>query len=264
TGVPNELGAWDNSVAPLVNATYEDDESEDNFAQLAPRSSRDTLHARNDNDKGESVLVSPLASHPPSTTNPIYTNSSSTVDYLSGEVYNSNTKTDSSRPSIAKTARVRFADQPSYDEPYSANNQQTQVTPSAPLYSSSGSSYDGLVDQTRDLSLASAKQKKAAEDLLFQDLVDFAKAKPTTSKPNYRSSRDSLHAHNKNSPHELVHVIPTPPRPPLATNSKCEDSSRVDEDFWNYIGSSSNGLDGETRDLSLPPVKKEKAEDICN
>ncbi|GJW63834.1 TOM1-like protein 4 [Tanacetum coccineum] len=115
TGVPNELGAWDNSVAPLVNATYEDDESEDNFAQLAPR-----------------------------------------------------------------------------------------------------------------------------------------------------SSRDSLHAHNKNSPHELVHVIPTPPRPPLATNSKCEDSSRVDEDFWNYIGSSSNGLDGETRDLSLPPVKKEKAEDICN
>ncbi|GJX47694.1 TOM1-like protein 4, partial [Tanacetum coccineum] len=112
TGVPNELGAWDNSVAPLVNATYEDDESEDGFAQLAPRSSRDTLHARNDNDKGESVLVSPLASHPPSTTNPIYTNSSSTVDYLSGEVYNSNTKTDSSRPSIAKTARVRFADQP--------------------------------------------------------------------------------------------------------------------------------------------------------
>ncbi|GKB69812.1 target of Myb protein 1 [Tanacetum coccineum] len=79
-----------------------------------------------------------------------------------------------------------------------------------------------------------------------------------------RSSRDSPHAHNKNGPHEPVHVIPTPPRPPLATNSKCEDSSRVDEDFWNYMGSSSNGLDGETRDLSLPPVKKEKAEDICN
>ncbi|GJZ69954.1 TOM1-like protein 4 [Tanacetum coccineum] len=264
TGVPNELGAWDNSVAPLVNATYEDDESEDNFAQLAPRSSRDTLHARNNYDKGESVLVSPLASHPPSSTNPIHANSSSTVDYLSGEVYNSNTKTDSSTPSIAKTARVRFSDQPTYEEPHSANNQQTQVTLSAPLYSSSGSSYDGLVDQTRDLSLASAKKEKPAEDLLFQDLVDFAKSKPTTSKPNYRSSRDSLHAHNKNSPHELVHVIPTPPRPPLATNSKCEDSSRVDEDFWNYIGSSSNGLDGETRDLSLPPVKKEKAEDICN
>ncbi|GJZ17157.1 TOM1-like protein 4 [Tanacetum coccineum] len=139
TGVPNELGAWDNSVAPLVNATYEDDESEDNFAQLAPRSSRDTLHARNNNDKGESVLVSPLASHPPSTTNPIYANSSLTIDYLSGGVYNSNTKTDSSRPSIAKTARVRFADQPTYEEPHSANNQQTQVTLSAPLYSSSGS-----------------------------------------------------------------------------------------------------------------------------
>nr|GEW68580.1 TOM1-like protein 4 [Tanacetum cinerariifolium] len=186
-GVSNHLGAWDNSVAPLVNATYEDDESEDNFAQLAPRSSRDTLHARNNNDKGESVRVVPLASHPPSSTNPTYVNSSSTVDYLSGEVYNSNTKTDSSRPSIAKTARVRFADRPSYDESYSANNQQTQVTPSAPLYSSSGSSYDGLLDQTRDLSLASAKKEKPAEDLLFQDLVDFAKAKPTTSKPNYRS-----------------------------------------------------------------------------
>ena len=67
------------------------------------------------------------------------------------------------------------------------HNQQTQVAPSAPLYSSSGSSYDGLVDQTRNLSLTSAKKEKPAEDVLFQDLVDFAKARPTTSKPNYRS-----------------------------------------------------------------------------
>lgn len=36
-GVPNELGARDNSVAPLVNAVYEDDEPEDDYGQLAPR-----------------------------------------------------------------------------------------------------------------------------------------------------------------------------------------------------------------------------------
>ncbi|PWA62755.1 target of Myb protein 1 [Artemisia annua] len=192
-GVPNELGARDNSVAPLVNANYEDDEPEDDYGQLAPRSARDTLHARNDNS------VSPLDSHPPSTINPIHANSSSTVDYLSGDLYNS--KTQSSGPPLAKPTRVRFADQPSYEEPtqstksvsyqpqseWDMHNQQTQVAPSAPLYSSSGSSYDGLVDQTRNLSLASAKKEKPAEDLLFQDLVDFAKAKPTTSKPNYRS-----------------------------------------------------------------------------
>ncbi|GKA93050.1 TOM1-like protein 4 [Tanacetum coccineum] len=34
-GVPNELGAWDNSVAPLVNATYKDERPD--FEQLAHR-----------------------------------------------------------------------------------------------------------------------------------------------------------------------------------------------------------------------------------
>ncbi|PWA62754.1 target of Myb protein 1 [Artemisia annua] len=108
-----------------------------------------------------------------------------------------------------------------------------------------------------------------------------------------RSSRDSLHAHNKNGPHELVHVSPTLPRPPLATNPNCEDSSWVDyvssevcsserhssepslknpiqttfvdqpnrdipSAFLNYsCGSSSYGLDDETRDLSLAPIKNE-------
>lgn len=52
--------------------------------------------------------------------------------------------------------------------------------------SGSGSSYDRLVDQTRNLSIKSpvpTKQEKP-EDALFKDLVDFAKAKSSSSKPN--------------------------------------------------------------------------------
>lgn len=52
--------------------------------------------------------------------------------------------------------------------------------------SGSGSSYDGLVGQTQNLSLSSLTKKEQSEDALFKDLVDFAKSK-STSAPNNRS-----------------------------------------------------------------------------
>ncbi|GMP75081.1 hypothetical protein CsSME_00032295 [Camellia sinensis var. sinensis] len=40
------VGTPENSVTPLVNVNHEDDESKDDFGQLAHRSSRDTLYER--------------------------------------------------------------------------------------------------------------------------------------------------------------------------------------------------------------------------
>lgn len=55
--------------------------------------------------------------------------------------------------------------------------------------SGSGSSYDGLVGQTSNLSLNSSTPKKQekSEDALFKDLVDFAKAKSSSSSNPNRS-----------------------------------------------------------------------------
>ena len=116
-----------------------------------------------------------------------------------------------------------FGAQPAYDEP-APMNKSADPLPSAPLdsgsptrlppppskynqrqqffeqqhgslgspYSSSGSSSDSLVGQTQSLSIHSSstptKQAKQ-EDALFKDLVDFAKAKSSSSssKPNNRS-----------------------------------------------------------------------------
>ncbi|CAL0327433.1 unnamed protein product [Lupinus luteus] len=75
------------SVLPLVN--IEDDESEDDFAQLAHRSSRDT-HAQNQKPaygKAEPLRVNPLLPPPPASKKPVYSDTSM-VDYLSGDTYN--------------------------------------------------------------------------------------------------------------------------------------------------------------------------------
>ncbi|XP_057773282.1 TOM1-like protein 4 [Salvia miltiorrhiza] len=52
---------------------------------------------------------------------------------------------------------------------------------------SSGSSFDGLVGQTKNLSLRSppaATEQEKSDDALFRDLVEFAKAKSSSPRPN--------------------------------------------------------------------------------
>ncbi|KAL8166149.1 hypothetical protein V2J09_007648 [Rumex salicifolius] len=116
----------------------------------------------------------------------------------------------------------KFSTNPIYDEPNPAN--QSEQLPPAPWDSSStgnlppppskhtqrqqffneppsfegnhpssgsASSYDSLVGQTQNLSMnPSNPPKEKPEDVLFKDLLDLAKFKPSTSKPgsnNYRS-----------------------------------------------------------------------------
>ncbi|KAK6114950.1 hypothetical protein DH2020_007219 [Rehmannia glutinosa] len=230
-------------VAPLMNVNHEDDESEDDFAQLARRPIRDTMQGPPSKPiKSEPVQISPIL--PPSLKKPTSTDSN-TVDYLSGDLYETQRSARTSGPTtidvptpstnqksipppsptlssspaddfINPTASM-FASKPKYDEtaPTSKSADQlptdpwdvpppTNIPPPPSKYnqrqqffeqhhggpsrssSGSGSSYDSLVGQAQNLSIktpATSKQEKP-EDALFRDLVDFAKAKSSSPKPN--------------------------------------------------------------------------------
>ncbi|CAA3020334.1 TOM1 2 [Olea europaea subsp. europaea] len=236
-------------AAPLMNVNHEDDESEEDFSQLAHRSSRDTLQGHGqkpDVARSEPLQISRILPPPPSR-KPTSADSGM-VDYLSGDVYeterfsgasgskraavpdNSNNRnlvrppspTLSSTPPddfINPTASM-FAPKPAYEEPArtsksadqlppapwdvpspdvlppppSRHNQRQQFFEESPVYgggpsnSRSGpSSYDGLVGQTQNLSIkspASSTKQEKQEDAIFKDLLDFAKAKSSSPKPN--------------------------------------------------------------------------------
>ncbi|KAK1436432.1 hypothetical protein QVD17_02212 [Tagetes erecta] len=215
---PSVTSASESSVAPLVNVTHEDDESDDDFGQLAHRG-----QSRNQNTtRTEPSRVAPLLPPPPASKRPITSDSGMMVDYLSGDTYTSKASSTLPKPSsppppsddyINPTAAL-FTDQPTYDEPKSIDNSHSDqynappavsIPPppakhserrqffdqSQPSHSSSGSgsSYDSLVGQTQNLSLNSSTppKKEKPEDALFKDLVDFAKAKssPSSSSSSY-------------------------------------------------------------------------------
>ncbi|MBA0837253.1 hypothetical protein Goarm_009426 [Gossypium armourianum] len=237
--VPTEAVA-ETPVVPFVNINHEDDESEDEFAQLSHRSSRDNSQVQGRRaPKSEPGRVDPFLPPPPSSKSPVATNAGM-VDYLSGDTYKSENSSETREPA-AHSVRTRtssppypsgdsgsspmLSGQPIYDKPASlSKSADSELLPPAPWDTAagnlppppskfnqrqqffeqqhdypggssnssngSGSSYDGLVGQTQNLSLNSTtptKQEKP-EDALFKDLVDFAKAKSSSSsKPNNRS-----------------------------------------------------------------------------
>lgn len=235
------VGVTETSVPALVNVNHDDDESEDDFAQLAHRSSRDNLLAqgRNSTPRTEPVRVSPLLPPPPSSKRSTSMDSG-VIDYLSGDVYKSERFPEASPPTPylhsnntnstplstpptssyppSTTSSPLFTRQPVYDDPAPVTKPidplpsapwETRSTGSIPpppskhnqrqdffnqhgasLSSSgsgSGSSYDSLVGQAQNLSLNSSTPPKQVktEDALFKDLVDFAKARgSSSSSPN--------------------------------------------------------------------------------
>ncbi|GAA0153520.1 transporter [Lithospermum erythrorhizon] len=237
---PTAATGFTEAPVPLMNVNHEDDESEDDFSQLARRSSRDTSQGMKPvKEKSNITRVSPFLPPPPPPTNPTSSGSGS-FDYLSGDVYESGSSpglsltkpslvqpdsskspisTSSSSPAddfINPTASM-FTSNPVHDELPPATKSADQVLPapwgapspgflppppskhnqrqhffeqhqtgSPPLSSSgSGSSYDNFVEKTQNLSLNTSKPKKdeKAEDVLFKDLVDFAKSKSSSPKP---------------------------------------------------------------------------------
>ncbi|KAL3845477.1 hypothetical protein ACJIZ3_002880 [Penstemon smallii] len=209
-------------VAPLMNVNHEDDESEDDFAQLAHRSSRDASQGLARKPAVATigpVRISPILPPPPSSKNPVIADYG-TIDFLSGDLYeaqNSSRKSGSTNTAIPTNSNnsstpddfvnptaSMFAPKPINEEPVSPvvdlppppskHNQRVQFFEhqghgGGPTLSSSesGSSYDSLVGQTQNLSIKSAtsssKQEKP-EDALFKDLLDFAKAKSSSPKSN--------------------------------------------------------------------------------
>ncbi|KAJ0247696.1 TOM1-like protein 3 [Hirschfeldia incana] len=205
-------------TVPLVSINHEDDdESDDDFAQLSHRSKRESA-GRNFNP----ILPPP----PPPTMRPVHVESGS-MDFLSGDVYtpqgtsgtSRSSDRDSSAPVFDEPApRSKSPEQVVFTKPV-YDQQQTDQLPRAPppmsvrtnprqqysqhsnvpQRSSSGSdssSYEDLLGQSRNLSLnptASAaaatppKRDDKPEDILFKDLVDFArtrKSSSSSSKPN--------------------------------------------------------------------------------
>ncbi|PIA28497.1 hypothetical protein AQUCO_06900043v1 [Aquilegia coerulea] len=156
------VAARETPVAPLVNVNHEDDESEDDFAQLAHRSSRDTVQgqgSKSANIKGEKLKVSPLLPPPPSSKKPD-SRDAGLVDYLSGDAYRAERSEEvpqvasHSDPLHSDSARVTpavpstiasspplygndststpvFSGQPKYDEPLQTSK-STERLPPAP------------------------------------------------------------------------------------------------------------------------------------
>uniref|UniRef100_A0A1D1XDV0 TOM1-like protein 2 n=1 Tax=Anthurium amnicola TaxID=1678845 RepID=A0A1D1XDV0_9ARAE len=231
-GTPNSgVGPTVTPAATLVSVHAEDEESEDDFSQLAHRSSRENANGQRRKPslaKNEQTSPSPLIPPPPSSKRPNSTDASR-IDYLSGDAYRSEKTSDApvnSQPTPTLSPSSPFSSgsdatpaalhgQPRYDEPIQMEKNNTQHLPKAPWqvnptsflppppskYSQrqqffeqqqvssghAGSSYDGLIGETQNLSLhhdspAPARPAKP-EDTLFKDLVDYAKAKSSPAKP---------------------------------------------------------------------------------
>ncbi|CAA2990466.1 TOM1 2 [Olea europaea subsp. europaea] len=244
------LGTTGTPVAPpLMNVNHEDDELEDDIAQLAHRSSRDTLQGLSRKPiagKSEPTWTKPIVP-PPSITKPT-SSDSVTVDYLSGDFYeserslgrsgstpisarsrsNGRNSTPNVKPKLSTSppddlinpTASMFSPKSPYNEPVPKSKSSDELPPApwdvpAPVplppppsrynqrqqffeqnsygrgashsSSGSGSSYDSLVGQTQNLSIkspANTRRENSTEDALFKDLVDFAKAKSSSPKPN--------------------------------------------------------------------------------
>lgn len=121
----------DTPVLPLVHVNHEDDESEDDFGQLAHRSSRDT-HTQN--RKPESVRMNSLIPPPPASRMPVYSGTSM-VDYLSGDAYKAEGSLENSEPTSFAAPLHSSPNPTSSAIPTESSTHPHATTTSSPIYS---------------------------------------------------------------------------------------------------------------------------------
>ncbi|GMH17148.1 hypothetical protein Nepgr_018989 [Nepenthes gracilis] len=114
-------------ATPLMNVNHEDEESEDEFAQLAHRSTRENLlgqNRRSTNAINQPSQASPLLPPPPSSKRPVITDASM-VDYLSGDSYRTARSSEPADPSP-------FAVTTQHENPNSITPLRPSIPPSSP------------------------------------------------------------------------------------------------------------------------------------
>ncbi|GER37695.1 target of Myb protein 1 [Striga asiatica] len=204
------------SVAPLMNVNHEDEESEDDFVQLSRRSARDNttqgpvatppagkkpVESSVDYLSGDTYETErPVPTYGPTNAarpNPLpnqkkptsppedFVNPTASM-FAPKSTYDENAPPSKSADHLPSAAAVNLPPPPSR---YNQRQQFFEQHPGGPSHSSSesGSSYDSLVGQAQGLSIKTpvgSDKKEKPEDVLFRDLVDFAKAKSSSPKPN--------------------------------------------------------------------------------
>ncbi|KAK9157961.1 hypothetical protein Scep_004535 [Stephania cephalantha] len=206
---PNAVGveAIETPVVPLVNVNLVDDESEDDFAQSAHRSSRENAQSQsskpyNPRNEGGDAYNSDRLSEVPQVTPPVPPHSNNTFVSPPG-----------TPPSLTSTSPLQRRDSnssmftrlPKFDEPLQPAKSTEQLPPAPwevqsstllppPRYPSTIRDSSSLSSKTKNLTLDPRKteaqnsstptKQTKSEDALFKDLVDFAKPKSSLpSKP---------------------------------------------------------------------------------
>ncbi|RAL45732.1 hypothetical protein DM860_009596 [Cuscuta australis] len=246
-------------VAPLMNANNEEEESEDDFAQLARRSSRDTsqVQGRNPIDvKYAPVRIGKILP-PPSSRNPLTSTDAGVIDYLSGDTYQSERASGNSGSAPTAAAPTNQND-PIPPPPIKSSPKLSSFPPS-----------DDLINPTADDFI----NPTATDDFINPTADDLIN--PTASMFAPKSDHSGLDP----LPKSTDHLPQASPKAPLAANlppppSRYNQRQHYFEQQHLYSGSASDSskgstsyesLVGQAKNLSINPpnpTKQEKEEDV--